>query len=85
MLVLFFHPRAEKHILAIPKKTRLAILAEVALLREMDHPLQHRHAKKLHGSENYYRIRVGNYRILMEMQDATHLFVFEIRNRQEGY
>ena len=85
MLALVFHPRTEKNLLAIPKKTRLAILTELGTLRTMDHPLEHRRAKKLRGIGNSYRIRVGDYRILTELKDATHLLILDIRNRQAGY
>ena len=85
MLVLIFHPRAEKNLLAIPKKTRLAILTELDALRAMRHPLEHRRAKKLQGVTNSYRIRIGDYRILTELKDTMHLFILDIRNRQVGY
>lgn len=41
-------------------------------------------AEKLTGSENEYRIRVGDYRILYEIQDASLLlYVFRFAHRRE--
>lgn len=34
-----------------------------------------RNVKKMEGSENYYRIRIGEYRIGIKLQDKTLVFL----------
>ncbi|MFZ4774838.1 MAG: type II toxin-antitoxin system RelE family toxin [Terrimicrobiaceae bacterium] len=42
--------------------------------------------KKLAGSENRYRIRVGDYRIIYEIEDgAVRVLVLAIGNRRDVY
>lgn len=42
--------------------------------------------KKLQGSESTYRIRVGDYRILYEVEDeAILVLVVRVRHRREVY
>lgn len=85
MLVVSFHPEAEKELLEIPKKVRLAILAEIDALEKLNHPLQHRHIKKLKAKTNQYRMKVRAYRVKMEFQNETILRIFHIEHRQAGY
>lgn len=47
---------------------------------------RHRGARKLLGSKNDWRIRVGNYRIIYEISDQTkEIRVMKIRHRREAY
>ena len=42
--------------------------------------------KKLKGSESSYRIRVGNYRIIYEVESNKKIItIFHIRHRQDIY
>lgn len=43
-----------------------------------------RHIKKLEGFKNYYRIRIGDYRIGLELKKDTLWFI-TIANRKEIY
>ena len=54
------------------KRQLLDVITEVeacASLSEMDH------VKKLHGAENYYRIRIGEYRLGLKLENNTVTFV----------
>jgi mRNA interferase RelE/StbE len=39
------------------------------------------HVKKLKGSEDYYRIRIGNYRVGIILADDTVIFVRFLHRR----
>ena len=85
MLVISFHPDAEKELLHIPKKSRLAITGEIDSLEKLAHPLQHRHVKKLKGRDDRYRMKVRTYRVKMELREGTLLKIYHIERRQAGY
>ncbi|MDO8518109.1 MAG: type II toxin-antitoxin system RelE/ParE family toxin [bacterium] len=84
MLIVSIHPRAEKELFNIPKKFRDAIIREVESLKKFSHPHQHRQIIKLGGRENRYRLRVGDYRVKMELRDEV-VRIYEIKHRQAGY
>ena len=43
-------------------------------------------AKKIIGSKNDWRLRVGNYRIIYEIDDQKKIaYVFRIKHRREAY
>ena len=42
--------------------------------------------KKLHGSKNDWRIRIGNYRVLYDINDEKRVIkVFRIKHRKDVY
>lgn len=59
------------------------IMQAVELLRENPFPAQHR---KLHGSEREYRIRVGDYRVVYQVDTRAKIVViYHVRHRREAY
>ena len=42
-------------------------------------------AKKLQGSDYIYRIRVGDYRIVYELDTAGRITIVRVRHRKEVY
>jgi mRNA interferase RelE/StbE len=42
-------------------------------------------AKKLQGSDYIYRIRVGDYRIVYELDAAGRITIVRVRHRKEVY
>ncbi len=40
--------------------------------------------KKLTAREHKYRLRVGSYRVLFQLEDAT-IFVYAVKHRKEAY
>lgn len=41
--------------------------------------------KKLKGFKNYYRLRVGKYRILFELQEGPSIVIYDILPRKKAY
>ena len=86
MLRVFFHPRAKKDLLRLPKKIRLAVLDELEALEKHNHPLQHRNVIKLSGSSRKdFRLRVGSYRVKFTLRDTHKVFITSVDHRQAGY
>lgn len=75
-------PRARKEFLALPPDIAGKIAqAFHALARN---PRSHQ-SIKLSGGEGY-RLRVGDYRILYDIDDpAKHVIVYRIKHRREAY
>lgn len=58
----------------------------VAALLKLEQDPRPRGSKKLSGRENEWRLRVGAYRILYEVDDEAKVVrVFRIRHRREVY
>ena len=52
-------------------------------LKENSHPIQ---SQKLKGKTNQYRLRLGNYRILYEINKITKsITIYRIKHRQSAY
>jgi mRNA interferase RelE/StbE len=76
-------PAAEKDLRKLPK----AIVQRVLHLLEglPADPFPHQHSK-LSGTERLYRIRLGDYRIVYEVEEeALEITVHSIRQRQDAY
>lgn len=76
-------PSAEKDLRKLPK----AILQRVFQVLEglPTNPFPHQHSK-LSGTERLYRLRLGDYRIVYEVQEETlEVTVHSIRQRQDAY
>ena len=45
-----------------------------------------RDSRKLHGAERQYRVRIGDYRIIYQVDVSAKLIVvFHVRHRREAY
>jgi mRNA interferase RelE/StbE len=53
-------------------------------LKKLPHFPEGMDAKKLAGTRNIYRVRIGNYRILIELEIHT-LKVFSVIHRKKAY
>ncbi len=59
------------------------IIKAVEALADNPFPLQHR---KLRGSERNYRIRVGDYRVVYQVDTRTKtVVIYHVRHRREAY
>jgi mRNA interferase RelE/StbE len=70
---LLIYRRLEKDIADFPRKTQEAIRDRIRGLREEPRPPD---AVKLQGArpgENYHRLRVGNYRIIYDIDDDAQV------------
>jgi mRNA interferase RelE/StbE len=75
--------RAQKQLVKIPFDSRRRIAALIDALAENPRPAG---AGKMQGVENTYRLRVGDYRILYEIQDRRLIvYVLRIGHRREVY
>ena len=67
----------------IDKKNLDRIVSKIKSLTKNPFPVQ---TKKLKGSESSYRLRVGDYRIIYEVDTQYKLVtIFHIRHRKEAY
>lgn len=73
---------AKKEIRGLQKDTRKRIIGAVRKLRSTPRPVG---CKKLKGS-NEYRIRVGDYRVIYEIQDDVLIVLLvKVGHRREVY
>lgn len=81
---IFLTKKAKKMLDSLDKEVkqhildRLIILRDCGFTRELD-------IKKLQGYGNYYRLRVGRYRVLFELVKPNTLIVFAILPREKAY
>lgn len=74
-------PRAEKELKKIHKMDQIALARKIRLLKN---PSTQTKAEKLSGYSDYYRIRVGQYRIVYQQQkDIFHIIL--IAHRKDVY
>jgi len=78
-----FARSARKELEALPEAIALRILARTESLAKDPRP---RGCLKLSGSDNLWRIRVGDYRVLFSIDDPDLLIdVIAVRNRRDAY
>lgn len=76
-------PRADKQLRALPRPVQLRIVAALDQLADEPRP---QGVRKLSGAENLYRIRIGDYRVVYEIQDRLLLvLVVRIGHRRDIY
>jgi len=79
---LLIERRAERELSELSPSMRLRIARAIAGLRENPRPAG---CRKLVGSESDWRIRVGEYRVVYEIDVRTVVRVFRIRHRKDAY
>lgn len=85
MIQLFFTAQAEKQLGKLDKNTRLRIIAALDRLREA-YPVGD--IRKMQGYDDLWRLRVGDYRIVMQIDLVTAsitITVIRIGHRKEVY
>ncbi len=75
-----FKPRAVKDIERLPSRYQAQILARI---EEMGNDLKG-DVKRLTNFTPEYRLRVGGYRVLFEVEEKT-IIIYRIRHRREAY
>lgn len=74
---------AEKDLRGIDRQYIPRIVEAVQSLLDDPFPPQHR---KLHGSESSYRIRIGDYRVIYQVDSEKQLIViYHVRHRKDAY
>ena len=78
-----FRPRAVRDLKGLPQDVQRRLLARIEDLAEEPRPPG---VKKLAGADDLYRIRVGDYRVLYQIQDEKLLVVIvRIGHRSDIY
>ena len=68
---------------ALPREVLVRVDRAILALADAPRPSG---SKKLKGSESTYRIRMGDYRVLYEIEDqALLVLVIRIRDRKDAY
>ena len=74
---------AQKEIRELPKPMIKRVLTKIYALADDPRPSG---SRKLIGYENYWRIRVGNYRVIYTIDDGVLLVeVIAVRHRKDAY
>ena len=74
---------AERDLRRLPEEIHVRLIEVISALASNPRP---KGAKKLAGSKNDWRIRVGDYRVLYEIADAIRVVrVYRVRHRREAY
>ncbi len=78
-----FSRKAERQFRDLPKSIQVKLTPKINALADNPRP---RGAKKLEGENELYRIRVGDYRVIYQVQDkALIVLVVKIGDRKEIY
>ena len=83
MYRVFLERAAEKDLRKLPAKLHNRIIVALQALAENPRPPG---CRKLTGAENDWRIRVGEYRVVYEIDDANRIIrINRLRHRREVY
>ena len=78
-----FKSSVEKDLRRLPAKSRSRCLERIAELRLTPRPAG---ARQVVGGERTYRLRVGVYRVIYQVDDAARLVtVVHVRHRKDAY
>ena len=78
-----FTRRANKQFQALPAQIKRRVLPKIESLAQDPRPSG---VVKLSGEENTYRIRVGNYRVVYNIEDdRLQVLVFRVDHRRDVY
>ncbi len=74
---------AEKELRGIDRQYIPRLLEAVESLSNNPFPSQHR---KLHGSESSFRIRIGDYRVIYQVDlEKKIIVIYHVRHRKDAY
>jgi mRNA interferase RelE/StbE len=80
---LVLKPAVEKDLRSLPTNLVERVFDRIEALEDDPFPRQ---SLKLEGSEQMYRLRVGDYRIIYEIDHANRqITVHHVRHRREAY
>lgn len=83
MYKLVFSASAKKELLSLPNTIAARILAKIELLAELPRPSG---AKKLVGYKHFWRIRIGDYRVIYSIDEKQiTIDILRIAHRKEVY
>ena len=78
-----FRPSAERELRKLPR----TVIAEVStLVGEFAESPYTRNSEKLSGGENLFRVRIGDYRVVYQVDLKNRLItIFRVRHRKDVY
>ncbi|MEW6546693.1 MAG: type II toxin-antitoxin system RelE/ParE family toxin [Bacillota bacterium] len=83
MYEVFLERTARKDLEALPARVFRQV---IACVRGLAHNPRPPGARKIVGSDNAWRVRVGDYRVVYEVDDAAfRVIVYRVRHRKEAY
>jgi len=78
-----FTPRAQRDFSALDRATQQRLRRRIDRLAEDPFPVG---AKKLHAEEPFYRIRIGDYRVIYQVEGhELAVIIVKIGHRREVY
>ncbi len=78
-----FKPGAKKQLEKLPTGIRIQIFEKIKALQDQPRPAG---VKKLEGGDSFYRISVGDYRVIYSIEgDKLLVLILRIANRREVY
>ena len=79
----YIEQSAERELKALSEEDFLRIVPHLKALRSNPRP---KGSKKLSGSKNDWRIRIGSFRVLYEVDDKEKVVrIMRVRHRREAY
>ncbi len=83
MYEVYLERRAEREIRKLPSEFGRRIVQEIVRLAQNPRPSQ---ARKIVGSHSDWRLRIGSYRVLYEINEKEKkIIILKIRHRREAY
>lgn len=83
MYSIYLEAEAEKDLSKLPASTFNIIVAKIKGLADNPRPIN---CRKLKGSGNFWRIRIGNYRVIYEViKSSKRINVYKIKHRKDAY
>ena len=83
MYEVYIEQSAERDLEALSRENLLRIVPHLKALRSNPRP---KGSKKLSGSKNDWRIRIGSFRVLYEVDDKEKVVrIMRVRHRREAY
>jgi mRNA interferase RelE/StbE len=80
---LSFRPAALRGLTGLPQNLRQRVSSSIDGLKQNPHPPG---VKKLSGYENFWRIRIGDYRVVYLLDDGNRLVrILSVGHRREIY
>jgi len=83
MYEIYLESSAEKDLRKLPHEQINNIAEKIKVLSKSPHP---KGAKKLKDSNNFWRIRIGSYRVIYEVnQVSKKINIYKIKHRKDAY
>jgi mRNA interferase RelE/StbE len=83
MFEILIEHSAEKDLRKLPSESINTIIQKIKLLKENPRPSG---SKKIVVLENFWRVRIGQYRVLYEINDSEKIIkVYKIKHRKDIY